>query len=344
MVFVTGGTGVLGAHLLLGLVKKNTHVRAIYRSGSNKEIVRRIFAYYVDDADLLFEKIDWVAADILDYESLADAMNGATEVYHAAAIVSFAPSRAAEMKQLNREGTANIVNLALEYKVEKFCHVSSVAALGDSKNGEPVDETSERSQATYRSAYSKSKYASEMEVWRGIAEGLNAVIVNPSIILAPGDWGRSSTKLFLSVWKGVPFHTPGVSGFVDVRDVVDIMIQLMEKEKFGQRFLLNSECWNYQKLFSAIAAALNRPAPKRSVSKATLTVVEMFSRLPALLWGAQPIVTRDTLVSAYSKSSYSNKLIKESLNYEFTPVNQSIIDIAAFFLQDQKAIAVTSRS
>ena len=334
MTFVTGGTGVLGAHLLLELLRNGKQVRALCRSNSNKQIVKHVFSYYEEEADLLFNEIVWVEGDILDYDTLLEATSDAEEIYHAAAIVSFEPSKAKEMKFLNRQGTANMVNVSLENRVKKFCHVSSVAALGDSKDGELVNEESERSIQEYHSAYSESKYISEMEVWRGIAEGLNAVIVNPSIILAPGDWGRSSTKLFPSVWDGFKFYTTGTAGYVDVRDVVHIMLILMNREHLGERYLLNAESLKYHYVFSLIAKELEKPIPNVKVGKAFLSIVQVLLRIKTLFIGGEALITKDTVESAFSLSNYSNEKVKKALNYQFIPVEQSVKDVAKLFLKD----------
>lgn len=334
MTFVTGGTGVLGAHLLLHLLQQGKKITAICRPNSNKHKVKHVFAYYTDNADSLFHSINWIEADLLDYNSIVTAMHNAKEVYHAAAMVSFEKQMAKEMKYLNRQGTANVVNAALELQVQSFCHISSIAALGDSKLGEPVDESSERSTASYHSAYAESKYSAEMEVWRGNAEGLNTVIVNPSIILAPGDWGRSSTNFFPTVWKGFKFSTPGSSGFVDVRDVTHISFKLMEDKCFGERYIINADSVKYHDLFSCIAQQLNKPKPNIPVPKWIMVLAEKIIRLKTNLLGGNALITKDTITSAFSDSYYSNKKISDLLHYSFIPYQESVTHIAKLFLSD----------
>jgi nucleoside-diphosphate-sugar epimerase len=215
MILVTGSTGLVGTHLLLELAKKHRKIRATHRSSSNLQAVFDTFSLYTEDPEKYLDRIDWkyldridwIEADVTDFESIIQALDGVDYVYHTAAFVSFDPGDRHTMTQVNVEGTANVVNACLERKVKKLCYVSSTAALGSAPDGELITEDMAWTHSKSRSAYSVSKYLSEMEVWRGMAEGLPAVIVNPSIIIGPGDWKRSSSYLFSAVWKGLSFYT-----------------------------------------------------------------------------------------------------------------------------------------
>ncbi len=190
MIVVTGGTGLVGSHLLYELVLKGERIKALKRNSSNTGNTLRTFHYYSKDADKLFSLIDWVEGDILDLVSLEEAFEGASMVYHTAAFVSFVPSRKKKILNNNIQGTANVVNACLTKKVGKLCHVSSVSALGHAIDGLQTDEEMIWSPSKHRSYYSVSKFHSEMEVWRGIEEGLNSVIVNPSFILVSWKLGQ----------------------------------------------------------------------------------------------------------------------------------------------------------
>ena len=266
MIFVTGGTGLVGAHLLFELVKKGKNVKALKRETSNTEQVKKTFSYYTQNAEELFNLIDWVNGDLLDYFSLENLLTGVTEIYHCAALVSFRSKDRKKLIANNVEGTSNLVNAALEKNVPRLCHVSSVAALGQLPNGELVTEETNWVPSKKISGYSESKFFSEAEIWRGIEEGLDAVIVNPSIIFGPANWENGSARMFKTLYNGLKFYTSGVTGFVDVKDVVEIMISLMNESNFerckNQRFLINAENLYYRDVFNQIADSLGKARPK----------------------------------------------------------------------------------
>jgi len=248
MILVTGGTGLLGSHLLLDLTKAGKQVRAIKRHSSNIQLIRKVFSYYVEDPDKLMGQIEWVDADLLDFFSIEEALSGVTEIYHAGAIVSFYPKDHKEMLKVNIDGTSNLVNRAIEAKVEKFCYVSSVATLGRTDNDGLSDEETFWKPSRKNSVYAISKYGAEREIWRAMEEGLNAVIVNPSLILGPGFW-EDNSGLFRLVWQGLKYYTRGVNGYVDVRDLSKVMVRLMDRNIFGERFIVSAENLSYEQLF-----------------------------------------------------------------------------------------------
>src|SRR5665647_475864 len=250
MIFLTGGTGMLGAHLLLDLTRSGVKVRALKRKNSDLATVEKIFSWYTENSKELFQKIEWIEGDLLDRLSLKKAMDSADYVIHVAAKVSFLPSDRIAMLHENVEGTANLVDAALALKVKRFCHVSSIAALGDHDSGLPVNEEFSWKNDNRRSAYSESKFQAEMEVWRGVEEGLECVIVNPSVILGPGKWSSGSPRLFQTVAKGMKFYSSGCSGFVDVRDVSRAIVTLIQSEDWdtfkNQRYVLSAENISYR--------------------------------------------------------------------------------------------------
>ncbi|MBI9054592.1 MAG: NAD-dependent epimerase/dehydratase family protein [Bacteroidales bacterium] len=328
MILVTGGTGLVGSHLLFDLVKQDKSVRAIIRDKNKISQVKKIFSYYSDDFEKLIEKIDWVEGNVLDLYSLEQAFADIKKVYHCAAIVSFDGNDKAQLINSNVQGTENIVNLCLEKSVEKLCHVSSIASLGGSLNGDLIDENSKWSTSKNHSAYSISKYESEMEVWRGVQEGLNAVIVNPSVILGPGFWNSGSGSLFSKAAKGMKYFTSGGTGFVDVRDVANIMIQLMESEIVGERFVLNTENLKYKELFDLIADEMGVKKPQKEATESLLKIAAIADNVASKLKIKKREITKDVVRSSVSVSSYSNNKILNEIGIKFIPINKSIRRIA----------------
>ena len=324
MIVVTGGTGFVGAHLLYDLCQNHSLIRAIKRKNSDLEQVKKTFAYYSSDAEKLFHKIEWFDGDVVDYFSLEAAFQGASQVYHSAAIVSFHEKDRPKMLEVNVQGTANVVNAALKQKVKKLCFVSSIAALGKAEANQLVTEETPWKDSNKSSAYSISKYRAELEVWRGIEEGLPAVIVNPSVILGPWKWDSGSAALFSLVWKGLKFYTPGVNGFVYVRDVSRAMIDLMESPVSSQRFTLNAENAYYKNLFSLMAHYLGKPKPSIAVKPWMSELSWRLLKIHAFLMRKDPQITKATARSSMQIHRHSNQKIKETLDFQFTSLEEMI--------------------
>jgi len=336
MIFVTGGTGLVGTHLIYELLKRGEKVRAIRRENSKIEKLEKVISYYHTSPHDLLKNLEWVYADILDVYSLEDAMEGVDRVYHAAAIISFNPSEHQKMIENNTRGTANIVNVALHKKIKKICHVSSIAAVGRDNTKEVVTEIDQWTYSKCQSAYAVSKFESEREIWRGIAEGLNAVIVNPSIIFGPGHWGKGSSVIFSRLWKGLKFYTKGVTGYVDVRDVVECMIQLMNSTYTNERYILNTENVSYKKLFDHISHELQKPEPKIYVTKFMSELAWRLVKAISMVSGKKPFITREIARTANKKYYFSNDKICTALDFQFRPIEQTIKDTALHFLEDHK--------
>jgi len=324
MILVTGATGLVGSHLLFQLVSKGEHVRALIRDKAKIVHVRKVFSYYSQTPNQLIEKIEWVTGDVLDILSLENAFENIQVVYHCAAVVSFNNSSKRELMQTNIEGTENVVNLCIEKQIKKLCYVSSIAAIGSSENGDLITEENKWIPSNDHSLYSISKFKSEMEVWRGIEEGLNAVIVNPSVILGPGFWNAGSGEIISTAAKGTPFYTDGITGFVDVRDVVDVMIQLAESDITEQRFILNAENCSYKDLFYMIADSSGKKRPKYNAGKNLLTFARIADSVLSKLTFRKPKITKSIIKSSLNKSKYSNQKIKSTLNKEFIPLQETI--------------------
>ncbi len=333
MILITGGTGLVGSHLLYRLAAKGQRVKAIYRANSNRDEINDLFRFYAgEQADEMLGLIEWVEADLADYFSLEDALEGVTHVFHAAAMVSFNPGESQKMLQVNAEGTANLVNACLEKKVEKFCYVSSISSLGKQINGERVTEAVEWQPDDNRSSYSHSKFRAEMEVWRASKEGLPVVMVNPSVIIGPVNWLRSSGRLFYSVYKGMPFYSDGITGFVDVRDVAEALDLLMNSHVINERYILNSEHLSFKTFFTLAANAMNMKPPRFRVTGWMIDLGWRLNHLLCAITGKAPALTRDTAHSATSKSYYSNEKFTQQFNFTFRPMTEAIDNTAKWYL------------
>ncbi len=334
MILVTGGTGLLGSHLLYFLLKKDNKIKALYRNDKKLEQVKSVFAYYSNNSTHLFDRIEWVKGDILDLPSLENALKGVSKVYHLAAIVAFDRKSESRMKKVNIEGTANIVNLCLNNEVEKICHASSIATISKTIDGSEATEDDYWNPDAENSGYAISKNGAEMEVWRGVEEGLNSVIVNPSIIIGPGFWNSSSGKLFSSVKNGMKFFTNGGSGFVGVHDVAKAMIQLMESDVSNERYILNSENLSYRKVFSEIATNLNVDPPKFEAKGWMLSLAWRLDVLKSYLFGSAQRLNSDSARSAKFTSSFNNDKVKSQLNIEFEPIDKVINKVSTIYLSE----------
>ena len=335
LILVTGGTGLVGTHLLYDLVISGKKVRALKRDSSITSNVKKVFSYYSSNADELLKQIEWVEADLLDVYSLLDLMEGVTEVYHCAAMVSFEQKHMEEMLRINIEGTANMVNAALEKGIKKFCHISSIATVGRAEHGAFSTEETFWKSSPENSNYAISKYGAEREVWRASEEGLNVVIVNPSLIIGAGNWQQSSSNMFSKAYKGIKFYTEGENGFIDVRDVASISVKLMESEIKNQRFLLNSENTSYKTFFDLIHSEFGKPLPSIKAGKFLSGFAWRAEKIRSAFSNTTPLITKETARSANNISRFSNKKIKNVFpEHQFISLEQSIKDTCKLFLQD----------
>ena len=311
MIFVTGAIGLVGSHLIQSLLSKGESVRALYRNS--------IPHFRGSD------KVEWIKGDILDVVSLHQAIQDITHVYHCAAIVAFSPKQAASMLQANIEGTANVVNACIEYQIQKLVYVSSVAALGRIREEAPIDETMNWTPETSNSVYGKSKYLAEMEVWRGMGEGLNVAIVNPVIILGAGDWNKGSSEIFKSAYDQFPWYTKGVSGFVDVLDVIDAMQLLMNSNVQGQRFIISGANVPYQEIFTRIANAFNKRPPYKKVTPLLANIVWRLEAIKGFITGKTPLLTKETAATAQAMVYFDNtKFLKAFPAFSYRSIETTI--------------------
>lgn len=334
MILVTGGTGFLGAHLLYHLVNSGKSVRALKRIESYTNLTEKIFSYYSEDPQQLFNKIDWVEGDILDYDSLVDAFSDIDYLYHTAAVVSFHSNDKHQLIRTNIDGTANVVNAAIEQNVKKLCYVSSIGALGREDATGLVNEETPYRPSSKSSVYGKSKYEAEREVWRGMAEGLDAVIVNPSIIVGPGEWRQGSSQMFQTMWNGLKFYTSGTNGFIDVNDVANAMIVLMEGEYSNERFVLSSENVGYKQFFEWMADAMGIARPKYKAGPILSNIGSIALKIKGLVSDSNHTITRETARTANQKYQYSSGKFLKATRMSFIPVKESVEKTTRFFLRD----------
>lgn len=319
---------MVGAHLLLHLVEKEEPIRAIYRNLASVEKTKSLFQLF-QKADL-FTKIEWVEADITDIPSLETAYQNVNYVYHCAALISYDPNDEESLRKINIEGTANIVNFCIDYKIKKLCYVSSIAALGDLTPTEvTLTETTEWNPEISHSDYAISKYGAEIEVWRGQQEGLDVVIVNPGVIFGAGFWNQGSGLFFSSIQKGFPFYTMGSTGFVSVADVVKIMMQLMNSDLTGERYTLIAENITYKDLFFLLADALNTKRPFFEAKRWHLSLMWRLDWLFSFFFRTRRKLSKDGANSLLRSRKISNQKIKNALNFEFQSIETVIKEIIA---------------
>ena len=324
MILVTGGTGLVGSHLLYHLTLRNDRVRAVYRTRDGLPNVRKVFSYYTKKGDEYFSKIDWHQADITDVPSMIPVFEGVSQVYHCAALISFDPSDYRKMRKVNIHGTAIMVNLSIDVGVKKFCYVSSIAALGGNSKKLVSDEDNQWSNSEKNHVYGITKHGGEMEVWRASQEGVDVVIVNPGVILGSGFWNSGTGKVFTKVHKGFSYYTKGVTGFVGVKDVVSAMIQLMNSPLKNERFVLVAEHKSFSEILNTIADEFGKKHPSKAVAA---WVTEAFWRWEWFLFkftSRKPRISKYSARSLHSKTYYSSEKIKNALDFQFQKIRDVI--------------------
>jgi dihydroflavonol-4-reductase len=330
MILVTGGTGLVGSHLLHLLLKSGEKVKATYRTAASLKKAEKVFSSY--KAENLYKQVNWVQADVADYFSLEDIFEGITHVYHCAAVVSFDRRKADSMFEVNVEGTKNMVNLSLINGIQKFCYVSSVASLGSYADGRCTDEEAIWAHSDETSYYSITKYYAENEVWRAAEEGLNTVIVNPATILGFGNWEESSTAIIKKVNDGLNYYTTGKNAFVGVSDVVRAMHVLMNSEVSDQRYVLVSENWSFKKLLSEIALGLGKNPPKKEAPRWLANLLRRLDEARYFIFGSKTVLTKQSVDTAFRKKCFSAAKIRKELQFEFEPMENVIKKVTAEFV------------
>ncbi len=319
-ILLTGATGFIGAYVLRTLFAQGyTQVRALHRPESSFQLV-----------EPLRKQVTWIEGDLLDPFVIRDALKGVQWVIHAAAVVSFRKETATEMERINIDGTAQLIDLALEAGIEKIGHISSVAAIGRSKERETISEESKWKHTPLNTRYGITKFRAEQEVWRGAAEGLSTIIINPSIVIGSGCWDRGTARFFPLLEKGFNYYPAGVTGLVDVRDVARMIVDLMASDHEGERFIANADNWTYGDFFTAIASALGVRPPKRKI---TPILRELAWRLS--FDGRMGIVTKETARQSARTFFYDNTKSLKELDFEYTPIAATIRSTAQQYLESK---------
>ena len=321
---VIGATGIVGSHVVLQLLLENQKVIACKQISSNIQQVKKLFAAYTENAEALFAKIEWRDIDLKDVFSIEDAIEGADVVYHCAGFVSFNSFERKQLMDVNVEGTKNIVNACLQKQIRALCYVSSLATMHNLDVKDSIDETVFWKTSGKESDYAFSKYKAELEVWRGIEEGLNTVIVNPGVILSPVFWNQSSARIFATCFKGNKFYPPGQTAYVSAKDVAVCMLLLVKNKNFGQRYILTEGNYTYKEIFSHIQQKFNKAPPFIRVNRAFLRLGWIADSLAAFVSDRPANITKAIIQSAFNKQVYSNRKVTEALQYQFEPALKSI--------------------
>ena len=321
---VTGASGLVGSHLVRHLVERGyTRVSALVRKGSDLRLLKPVLP-----------QIELVYGDLLDVPDLEDALRGREWVFHCAAMISHHPKLRQQMERVNVEGTANVVNIALDYGVARFVHVSSTAALGRRKNLRSINERTEWEPSSWNSHYAKAKYRAELEVWRGVAEGLPALIANPSVVIGPGHWDRGAQKWFTNARRGMKFYPPGANGFVGANDLARFLLLLAQDERSGERYVVSAENRAYRDIFNEISDALNVARPSLAVTPIIKSAAWRWEWFKSTLTAGLPLVTRETANNSMRKFWYENTRSVEEFNFAYTPINDVIRETAQAFLTE----------
>ena len=323
MILVTGGTGLVGSHLLFHLAQQGKQIRAFYRKKETLDKVTQVFSYYSEAPAKLIEQITWIKADITDLASMESHFAGVEQVYHCAALISFDPNHLDDLIRSNPEATANVVNLSVAHGVRKLCYVSSIAAIGPSTKGQMANEENEWNE-TNVSVYGLTKHDAELEVWRGSQEGLKVVVVNPGVILGPGFWKSGSGSLFTYANKGKKHFLPGGTGFVSVNDVVNAMVGLMRSDIHNERFILVNENLTYQTLFQKITHRLGVNPPSKQVSFWVLELFWRYDWIRSTIRGKRRRLTKNMVKGMYHQEIYDNSKIKKALEFAFEALDETL--------------------
>lgn len=335
MILVTGGTGLVGSHLIYQLTLENNVIRATHRAGSDIERVKLLFKFYSKDFNKLFKKIEWIEADLNNLSQLQDAFKDISFVYHCAACISFDPSRYETLRRVNIRGTANIVNLCIKNKIKKLCHVSSVATLG--YNIKEIDENDYWDGNKHKSAYAISKYGAEMEVWRGVQEGVKSVIINPGVIIGPGFSKSAFGTIIKMVTNKKRFHTCGKTGYVDVRDISNIMIRLMNSKIENERYILVNKNLSYKKVIDMVSSNLGLKNKSTFVSKSKLKIALVFDLVSSKFFNKERKLSKALCKTLTRNFNYSSKKIKKNLNFEFTSILETFEKSCQFYSQEKSS-------
>lgn len=321
MILVTGASGFLGHHLIQHLASRGQQVRALYHT-------------QIPAACRQLPGVEWLQADLLDVYDVEQAMQGITHIYHCAAIVDFNPRNREKMLHFNAESTANVVNQALLQRVAKMVHVSSVAALGRGGAAPEITEDTEWGDSSYNSAYAVSKFMAENEVWRGIGEGLNAVIASPGVVLGPGNWEVGSARLVKVAHSEFPFYTRGATAWVGVADTVAALVRLMESPLVAESYIISSGNYSYREVFTLLAQGMGKKPPHIAAGPLLTGIIWRWNALLSALLGISPAITRETARNAQNISRYSNtKFLQAFPDFTYTPIATTTAEVGKAYME-----------
>lgn len=333
MILVTGGTGLVGSHLLLDLAKTEDKIRAIYRKNSSLDAVKKVFSYYLPPAEVefLYNKIQWIEASLEDVPALTNAFKDITRVYHCAALVSFNSKDTNQLRKINIEGTANIVNLCITFKVQKICYISSIATM-DLKPGQKfITENFTWFPEKDHTDYAISKHGAEIEIWRGTQEGVPAIILNPGVILGPGFWNKGTGQIFKKIDEGLNYYFPKTTGFVGVYDVVEIAIKAMDSSIENEQYIVVAENLSFKDVLEKIACKMKKPLPKKGLKPWMVYLGWLYQTVGYYLAGAKKQISRGDHKSLFEHSFYTNDKVKKNFSHEFIPMEEVISKTVAAY-------------
>lgn len=314
MLFVTGANGLVGSYICRALLKKGYAIKALRRTNSDLSLL----------ADVQ-DQIEWVEGDLDDPVLLKRLLVGAKGIIHAAGLVSFARQDYKQLHKVNAEGTANLLHAATDTGVTRFVHISSVAALGRDPKKPEMDETVKWVESPHNSEYAKSKYQGELEVHRAQAEGMQTVVVNPSFVIGPGDWNRSSTRLFKYVFDENRFYTKGLLNYVDARDVADVVSTLYESDISGERFILSAGSCSYRDFFNQIAGHFDVKPPRQEATPFLQLLAYLADSVRSWFTGSKPLITAETRRMSGLRYAYDGHKITHAISFQYRGLNESLV-------------------
>ncbi len=326
-ILLTGITGLAGSFIAKKLINENHEIYGLVRQSADMTLLNKFK-----------EKINFIEGDILDVPNLYNAIKGKDVVIHCAAMVSFANKDREKLFKTNVEGTANVVNACIEFEVKKLIYLSSVAAIGkgsqlDIDRNLPLTELTEWYDSKEVSNYAKSKYLAELEVWRGSAENLPVIILNPSVILGEGDWHKSSTRLFKYVFDENRFYTDGLLNYIDVEDLAEITIKFLNSTIANERYIVSTGQLPYIDFFTKTASYFQKKSPKTQLKSIAISILWRLEAVRAKITGNEPLITKETAQSAKKHFKYSNLKLKTELNFQFRTIDQSLERICKSILE-----------
>ena len=323
---ITGSTGMVGSYLIRGLLDRGyTHIRAMKRKSSALHLLEG-----------REDELEWVEGNLLDTEKLYEFTRDVDVVFHCGASVTFNPAARQKIYNVNVQGTADLVDACLENGVKRFIFCSSISALGRENLKGQVTENTDWKDSRSLSDYGRSKYYGEMEVWRAHAEGLSASIISPSLIFGGGLWQKGTGRLFQQVDNGLPFYPSGMSGFVDVRDVVEMMIMMVDEKHDGQRYICNAENKTYREVLNRIAENLQKPAPSVELKKWMVHFVPVALKFMRIFGLKLPKVTKPMLMASTEKVEFDNSKFIRATGFSYRPIDPLIDELCELYLSSKE--------